>query len=120
MEYLEIVLKLVVGLSILNVWLLRANKSTPYRGGDAGSIKEEFAVYGLSAPFMMVIGTVKVALAVVLLASIYYTSIQYIGALGIAVLMLGAVGMHLKVKDSFKKTFPALLFLVLSIAIYFL
>ena len=42
MEYLEIVIKLAISLSVLNVWLLRANKPTPWRGADAGSLKDEF------------------------------------------------------------------------------
>ena len=120
MEYLEIVLKIVVGLSILNVWLLRSNKATPYRGGEAKSIREEFEVYGLPSWFMMGTGVIKVGLALILLASIYYPSWENIGTLGLAAMMLGAVGMHLKVRDSLKKTFPAVLFLVLALTIYFL
>jgi hypothetical protein len=120
MDYLEIALKLIVGLSILNVWLIRANKSTPYRGGDSKNITDEFAVYGLSKPIMIVVGTVKVILAILLLASIYYPSVEMIGAVGIAVLMLGAVGMHLKVGDPLMKSFPAALFLALSVVIYFI
>ncbi len=120
MDYLEIILKIVVALSIFNVWLLRGNKSTPFRGGNANSIKEEFAVYGLPGWVMVVVGTIKVVLALVLLVSIYYPAVEMIGALGLAAMMLGAVSMHLKVKDSFKKTYPALLFLVLSLVIYLL
>ena len=120
MNYLEIALKLIVGLSILNVWLLRAKKSTPYRGGDAKNIKDEFANYGLPAWFMVAIGAVKVILAIVLIASIYYPSIEQIAAIGIAALMLGAVAMHLKIGDTLKKTFPALLFLASAVAIYLL
>ncbi len=118
MYYFEIALKVVIALSIFNVWLLRANKSTPYRGGDANSIKEEFAVYGLPGWVMVLVGTIKVTFGLLLLISIYYPAVETIGALGMAVMMVGAVGMHLKIRDSFKKTFPALLFLVLSLTIY--
>ncbi len=120
MEYLEIAIKILLGVSILNVWLIRANKPTPYRGGEAKTIKEEFAVYGLPGWFVVLVGIIKIALAIVLMASIYFPSIEMIGAIGLAAMMLGAVVMHLKVRDSFKKTFPALLFLVLSLAVYFL
>ncbi|QNL20430.1 DoxX family protein [Hyphobacterium sp. CCMP332] len=120
MEYLEIVLKIVVGLSILNVWLLRGKKSSPFRGGDAKSLKEEFAVYGLPSWVMFAVGTIKVALSLLLLISIYYPSLEMIAALGLAFMMLGAVSMHVKVKDSFKQTYPALLFLALSLVIYFI
>ncbi|HKL14740.1 MAG TPA: DoxX family protein [Balneolaceae bacterium] len=117
MEYIIIALKLIVGLSILNVWLVRGSKSTQFRGGDAGNIREEFKAYGLPVWFMYVIGTLKVALAILLMASIYYPGVELVAAYGIAFLMLGAVSMHLKISDPLKKAFPAFTFLVLSLAI---
>lgn len=117
MEYLIIALKLIVGLSILNVWLFRSGKQTQWRGGDAGNLEEEFKAYGLPVWFMWTVGGLKVLLAVGLLASIYYTVLEPYAAYGIAFLMLGAVSMHIKVKDPLKKSFPAFTFLVLSLAI---
>jgi hypothetical protein len=119
MEYVEIVLKLIVGLSILNVWLLRANKSTAWRGGDANNIAEEFEAYGLPTWFMYIIGGLKSILAVLLLASITFPQVELIAAYGIAFLMLGAVSMHIKIGDPLKKSLPAFTFLVLSLAITF-
>jgi hypothetical protein len=52
MEYIPIVLQLVVALGIFNVWLLRSNKASSYRGGDAKTMREEFAAYGLPFWFM--------------------------------------------------------------------
>ena len=44
-SYIGIILKLIVGLSILNVWLLQAHKPTKWRGGNnVESIIEEFKV----------------------------------------------------------------------------
>ncbi|MEP0985241.1 DoxX family protein [Ekhidna sp.] len=120
MLYLEIVLKLVIGLSILNVWLLRSKKSTQYRGGSASNIKEEFQAYGLPSWFMVIIGTLKVALSILLIASIWYPSFETYAALGIAFLMAGAVTMHFKIGDPIKKAFPAALFMTLSLIIYFI
>lgn len=117
MEYLIIALKLIVGLSILNVWLVRSNKSTAWRGGDANNIEEEFKAYGLPVWFMWVIGSVKVVLAILLLASIFYIQIEAIAAYGIAFLMLGAVSMHIKIGDPLKKSLPASTFLVLALII---
>jgi hypothetical protein len=117
MEYVEIALKCIVGLSILNVWLIRGKKATEWRGGDAKTITEEFRAYGLPVWFMYTIGTLKVALALLLLASIYYPGVERIAAYGIAFLMLGAVSMHVKIGDPLKKSFPAFTFLVLSIVI---
>jgi len=34
-EYLVIALQWVVALGILDVWMLRTDKATPFRGGDA-------------------------------------------------------------------------------------
>jgi high-affinity Fe2+/Pb2+ permease len=120
LEYLIIAIKVVVGLSILNVWLLRSNKKTQWRGGEAGNLEEEFKAYGLPVWFMWTIGGLKIAFAVGLLASIFltgYPALETYSAFGIAILMLGAVSMHIKVKDPLKKSFPAFTFLVLSLAV---
>lgn len=117
MEYLIIALKVIVGLSILNVWLIRANKSTAWRGGDAGNMVDEFKAYGLPVWFMWVVGSLKVILALLLLISIFYSQVEAIAAYGIAILMLGAVAMHIKIGDPLKKSFPAFTFLVLSVLI---
>ncbi|MDZ7718915.1 MAG: DoxX family protein [Balneolaceae bacterium] len=117
MEYIIIALKLIVGLSILNVWLVRSKKSTAWRGGDADNIVEEFKAYGLPVWFMWLVGSVKVVLALLLLVSIFYAQFEAIAAYGIAILMLGAVSMHVKIGDPFKKSLPAFTFLVLSLAI---
>jgi len=120
MEILIIALKLIVGLSILNVWLVRSKKSTAWRGGDANNIVEEFRAYGLPVWFMRSVGTAKVGLAVLLIASIFYQQVEDVAAFGIAFLMLGAVSMHIKISDPLKKSFPAFTFLVLSLVIAFL
>jgi uncharacterized membrane protein HdeD (DUF308 family) len=117
MELVMIALKLIVGLSILNVWLVRSKKSTAWRGGDANDIKEEFKNYGLPVWFMYAVGTAKVVLAILLIASIYYAQVEAVAAFGIAFLMLGAVSMHIKISDPLKKSLPAFTFLVLSLVI---
>ena len=48
METLRIIAQLIVGLGILNVWLVAKSK-TPYRAGDASSMKEEFALWSAGA-----------------------------------------------------------------------
>ena len=120
MTYLEIILKFVIGLSILNVWLLRYGKATQWRGGVAQNMKEEFANYGLPAWLMYVIGTLKVILATSLIASIWYGEIERNAAMGIAALMLGAIFMHIKIGDPLKKSLPAATFLILSALILWL
>lgn len=117
MEYVIIILKLVVGLGILNVWLLRANRATAYRGGNAKTMREEFATYGLPYWFMCVVGVLKVALAVALLASIWFHNLAQPAAIGMGLLMLGAFVMHLKVKDPISKALPSIAVLAMCVAI---
>ena len=118
--YLEIIIKLVVGLSILNVWLLNRNKSTPWRAKNASNMQEEFAVYGLSKSMMVIVGTLKCFCAVLLLISIFYTGVEWVGAAGIAMLMAAAISMHIKVNDPPKKSLPAAIFLILSLVVIFI
>jgi len=125
LNILEIIIKLIVGLSILNVWLLNRNKSTPWRAKNASNMQEEFAAYGFPKNIMIIVGTLKCAFAVLLLISIFYPgtgfpSIEWIGAAGIAVLMAGAISMHFKINDPLKKSLPAAIFLVLSLAVIFI
>lgn len=119
MEHIQLIAQWVVGLGILNVWLVRAKWATAYRGGNAKNMKEEFAVYGLPPWFMVAIGTVKVLLAVLLMAGTWMPSWVQPSAIAMAILMTGAVSMHIKVKDTLKKTVPSLIMLALSLFIAF-
>lgn len=117
MEKILVVLQLVVALGILNVWLLRPGKATPYRGGDAKNLREEFAAYGLPFWFMCVIGALKVGLAIALIAAIWFHSVARPAAIGLGTLMLGAFVMHLKVKDPFTKALPSVAAVAMCAAI---
>ena len=72
METLVQICQIVVGCGLLNVWLLRFNKATAYRGGSASSMLEEFASYGLPAWSCYLVGFLKVASAFALLAGFLY------------------------------------------------
>ena len=100
------VLSVIVGLTVINVWLFRSGKSTSYRGGDASNLMEEFEVYGLG-DYFMTIGIIKVSLAVLLLLSIYFNKLKLISSVGIAIMMLVAVYMHFSVGDELIKSMPA-------------
>ena len=117
MEVVVKVIQVIIGLGILNVWLLRFGKQTPFRGGDATNLKEEFAVYGLPPWFMGVIGFFKILLATLLIVGVWVPAITFPAATGMAVLMLGAVVMHVKVKDPVKKALPALTLLLLCLIV---
>ena len=119
MEYVRSIAQLIIALGILNVWLLRFHKATIYRGGAAKNMKEEFATYGLPLWFMWFIGGLKVLLALALLVSFWRPELLRPAAIGMAILMLGAVGMHIKIGDALKKTTPALIVLILSLLVAF-
>jgi uncharacterized membrane protein YphA (DoxX/SURF4 family) len=113
METLVQICQIIVGCGLLNVWLLRFNKSTAYRGGTAANMLEEFAAYGLPAWSCYLVGFLKVASAFALLAGLIYPALELPAAIVVAVLMAGAMAMHLKVGDPFRKSVPALSVLVL-------
>jgi len=118
--YIIIGLKIIIGISILNVWLIQSNKHTKWRGGDATTIIEEFNVYGLSKSFYVAIYILKVSLAILLLASIQFDVLSLVSSLGLALLLLGSILMHVKVKDAWYKSFPAFLFMLMNLVIAFL
>ncbi|MFK7833125.1 MAG: DoxX family protein [Winogradskyella sp.] len=119
MDYLYIALKLIVGFSLINVWLIQNKKPTKWRGGNAQTLVEEFKVYGLGDTMLYIIGFLKVGFSVVLLASIYWQSYGYYAALVLATLLTGSIIMHFKIKDPLFKSFPAALFLVMCLVIAF-
>jgi hypothetical protein len=114
------VLQVVLALVLLNVWLMRFNKSTKYRGGESHNMVEEFKAYGLSTNFMYFVGFMKVLIALSLLVGLFYGVLVLPAVAVLVVLMVGAIAMHLKIKDSFLKTMPATIMLVLSLIVFFL
>lgn len=112
----RILIVLVSG-TILNVWFLRQAQATPYRGADALSLKEEFLAYGLSEPLFYTIGGIKVLAAIMLLIGLKVKKWVKPAAQIIALLMVGAIAMHLKVGDPMLKSVPAIVMLAMSISI---
>jgi hypothetical protein len=114
------ILQVIVGLGLLNVWLLRPRSSTSYRGGDANSLKGEFAEYGLPEWTFYVVGALKIGAAIAFIAGIWIPALVAPAAAVVIVLMLGAVAMHVKVGDPWKKALPAFLVLLMCTAILLL
>ena len=117
MNTLVAICQVVVALGLLNVWLLRFSRSTAYRGGAAVNMREEFAAYGLPAWSCPVVGVLKVGAAVCLLAGLAYPPLVLPAAIVVAVLMLGAIAMHLRIGDPPRKSLPAVAVLVLTLII---
>lgn len=120
MHTTQLILQCAVALGLLNVWLLRANRGTPYRGGNAETMRQEFSAYGLPPLAMYLVGTLKVGAALCLVAGIWWPSLVFPAALLIAILMVGAVAMHVKVHDPAQKSLPAMALLVICGVICFL
>ena len=116
MKILSKILSVIVGLTVINVWLFRSDKSTLFRGGEANNLLEEFEVYGLGEYFL-IIGIIKVGLAILLILSLYFTKVRFFAASGIAVMMLVAIFMHINVGDELIKSLPASILLLSSLII---
>ncbi len=108
------ILQVVVALGLLNVWLLRPGRATDYRGGDARSLKEEFAAYGLPEFVFYLVGALKIGAAIALIAGLWNASLILPAAALVVLLMVGALAMHAKVKDPAMKSLPAFLMLLMS------
>ena len=117
MQIIEIIIKVAIALTLLNVWTLRVNKRTPYRGGSSVNMKEEFKSYGLPSWFMYVVGFLKISSAILLLLSIHFVELEFPVSVLIGVLMLGAFTMHIKVRDQFYKSIPAAILLLLIVMV---
>lgn len=111
------IFQVAAALGLLNVWLLRFNSSTAYRGGDARTMQEEFAAYGLPAGSVYVVGGLKVGVALTMVAGLWFPVVVVPAAWLLAALMLGAIVMHVKIRDPLQKSLPALLMLVLAVTI---
>jgi hypothetical protein len=114
MEKLVILIQLVIAFGIFNVWILRFDRATAWRGGDATTMTEEFRVYGLSDSTRKIVGFLKLSSAGLLLVGIWFPPVARLAAGIIAVLMLAAVVMHFRVADPVRKSLPAFCMFVLS------
>ena len=119
-----IIIKIISALGILNVWMLRYNKITEYRGGNAKSLKEEFETYGLKLWHMYIIGAIKISTSILFIVSCFSEYVNmldfavFYGSAIMSLIMMGAILMHLKVNDPFKKSVPAISMLTMYSIIF--
>lgn len=107
MKIVSLIFQIIAALGLLNVWVLRFYKKTPYRGGAALSMPEEFASYGLPKWSLWAVGGLKTLCAVSLLLGFWAPVLVAPAAGIIALLMVGAVTMHFKIGDPLIKSLPA-------------
>ena len=117
---LIMILQLIIAIVLINVWLFRFNKATKYRGANAKNMEEEFAAYGLPIWLMYVVGASKVSIALMLIISFWVEELLVYNLIALAILMIAAVFMHVRVKDPIKKSYPALSILFMIALIMYL
>ena len=121
MDELVLVLQITIAVVIIAVWIFRPRLETSFRAGDAKNIVEEFAVYGLPLWSVYAIGITKLTLAILLIVGIWYSSLVQFAAVGMGILMAGAVVCHLKTKgDPLSRATPASLMLLMCALVFYL
>lgn len=113
--YIVSIIQIILAAGLVNVWLVRFNKKTKYRGRGASSMESEFSAYGLPRWFMYLIGVAKLGIAILLLVGLWRPFIVPEVILALSILMIGAISMHIKVKDPFVRFIPALCMLALCV-----
>ena len=114
------ILQLVIAIGLINVWIFRFDRATEYRGGDAKNMKEEFFAYGLPVWLMSFVGFMKLAIAIMLIISFWVEELLVYNLVVLALLMVAALLMHVKLKDPIKKSYPALSILfMIALIMYF-
>jgi uncharacterized membrane protein HdeD (DUF308 family) len=117
MAMITAVLQVVISLGLLNVWLIRPKRETAYRGGHAKTLFDEFHVYGLPTWSFFAVGALKIVFAILLILGVWLSSFTVPAAIGIAILMAGAVLMHAKVRDPVRKAIPSAVMLVCALVL---
>jgi hypothetical protein len=115
--YIVSILQVILALGLINVWLVRFRKPTKYRGRGATNMEQEFRAYGLPTWFMYLIGTAKLVIAGLFIIGLWIPVVVAPTAVALALLMIGAVAMHIKVRDAFIRMVPALLMLGMAIGV---
>jgi len=113
----KVIFQVLVALGIFNVWLLRFDKQTAWRGAASQNMKQEFDAYGLPVGLMYGVGFIKLISAALLLVGLWYPIVIMPAAGLIAALMIGAVAMHFKIGDAPKKSLPAISMLLFCIVV---
>ena len=117
MSLFAAICQIVIALGIINVWVVRRNRATPYRPDGARNITEEFQRYGLPDWAPTAVGGTKLALAGALVFGLVYTPIAPVAAGLMSLLMVGAIVAHLRVRDPLMRAVPAMSMLALSMIV---
>jgi len=113
-------LSVLVSVVVLSAWSFKLNQPSVFRGGDAMTMSEEFAAYGLSDSIMISVGIVKILLALLLLAGAFkFPALLKPSAAIMSLFMIGAVYFHISISDGVLPTLPAATMLLCCLLIVF-
>jgi hypothetical protein len=102
MEHIIMVAQLIVGISVLFVWIFRFD-----------NIIKEFKQFGLSDLMRSFVGASKIALATLLIAGVWYPSFVLIPSIFMGIFMISAQYFHFRAHNPFIRRVPSLIFLIL-------
>jgi hypothetical protein len=94
---------ITLGLSVAYVWIFRFY-----------NVVKEFNQFGLSDLTRNFVGVSKIALATLLIAGIWHSSLVLIPSILMGMFMIAAQYFHFKIKNPFIKHLPSLILLILS------
>lgn len=112
MNILAIVLQSLLALAFLMAGLGKITGSQMHVEG--------FKKYGLPQWFRVVTGVVELVAAVALVVGFWEQSWTAVGALLLGITAIGGIITHVRIKDSFKDTFPIVLLGLLSFIVFFI
>lgn len=113
--YIVYAFQIIIAMVLVNVWLVRFHKPTKYRGGGAVNMADEFAAYGLPKWFMYLVGAGKIFIAALMIIGFWVPMVVYPASALLVLLMIGAVAMHVKIRDPFIRAVPALIMLAMAV-----
>jgi len=97
------VTQVILGLSVAYVWIFRFN-----------NVVKEFNQFGLNDLTRNFVGASKIALATLLIAGIWHSSLVQIPSIIMGLFMVAAQYFHFKIKNPFIKHLPSLILMILS------
>jgi hypothetical protein len=106
MEELARVAQVIIGASVIFVWVFRFD-----------NVVAEFKQFGLNDLTRNMVGATKIALATLLIAGVWHSSLVTIPAVLMGLFMVAAQYFHFKIKNTFIKHLPSLILLILCVLV---
>ena len=102
MEQFQSLAQIALSLSVAYVWIFRYE-----------NVVKEFKHFGLSNLIRNFVGVSKIALATLLVAGLWFSSLVFVPSILMGMFMVAAQYFHFKTKNPFIKHLPSLILLVL-------